>query len=170
MEGIDPHEPSIHAKLIEKMDEGYLQPFTLKTINIGLGNLDTYALSAQIRMWCEEFCETELQRNALWAIYGDTEAIRGETPLKLTAIDYVARYLSNSFRMKKTRATDLLGYCLSTEKKREEIPIEYIASRHGVSVYRTETEMIKIDKRLGSIKKSFLVNIRKDFRRRGLIG
>ena len=169
IQGVSPHEPSIHAKLIEKMDDGYLEEFHLRSINLDMSVLDTYAFAGQVRRWAEEGL-SPLERNVLHAKYGDEWAVSEEGhPVKLTAVRCVGQHISSIIRKKISKSIDLVGFCVATEKKRAEIPSEYIAASHGVSVDQVEHKIHKTCKTIGAIEKKIFSRIRPEFKRRGLI-
>jgi len=144
MEGIDPHEPSVHAKLIQMRDEGDIRPFPVGGINLkGLSQTEIHGLAAGIRERVERSVG-EQERNVIWAKYCDSMC--GES-MKREGMAWVAENVHHRMRRSKEFIADCIWHIVCTDKERESCSMYDIGKRHGtsaMSVHRATVQLRKI--------------------------
>lgn len=175
MEVLDPHEPSVHAKMIEKMDAGLIRPVNLAGVNVkGLSGEKVFGLAAGIRSRVERFV-TDEQRMVIWAYYCDSggEVVTRyksdddedeEQPWdrKSRAMWSIARDLSGVIRRDVAVIADCVWHVVCTEKQREECTLYAISHAHGRAVSPSTLcrDLKQIRRYMGRVEDSAHVRIK----------
>ena len=148
MEGIDPHEPSVHAKLIQMRDDGDIRPFPVGVINLkGLSQTEIHGLAAGIRERVEKSVSDE-QRDVIWAKYCDSVCVGS---MKCDGMTGLANHAYRRMRRSKELIADCIWHIVCTDKERETCSMYDIGKRHGVgsgTVHRTTVQLRKIMRKL----------------------
>lgn len=139
MEGVDPHGPSAHAKLIEQMDDGEVVPFSLAGINLkGMPELERFGLAANLRQKVEESITCE-QRSVIWAKYADLH--RGD---KQQGMIGIVDHVEMSIPRGRRAIADCVWHIVCTDRQREDCTMYAIGRRHGISAMTVCRDIRKI--------------------------
>ena len=165
MPTVNPHERSPHAVLMEKQQDGYIEPFHLSSINLkGMDSLQRYAEAGNIRRRVEELT-TERQRHVIWAKY----ICDINVPEKMLGMLYVVRTLAPRMKRSKGLIADILWHVVCTEIQREHCTTEAIGQIHHVSDRAVRYGRVTIEKILGGIEKEVFLKIKPVFSEGGYI-
>lgn len=166
MEGIDPHEPTAHAKLMEKVADGEIRPFPAVGINLkDLSQIERYGLAAGIRQRVEQSL-TEDQRNAIWARYCDSTC---RNSMKREGMAGIAERLHCELRRSKELVADCVWHIVCTDRQREDCSMYAIGKRHGVSAGTVHSTVVKIRKYIKEPEAQALRVIRSIFAKDGVL-
>lgn len=143
MQGIDPHEPSVHAKMILMADDGIIKPVIIGGINIkGLRQEHVFGTAAQIRKRVEESV-TDEQRATIWARYGDSKSIKSK---KYDGMELLATGHRLQLRRSDEMLQDCIWHIVCTDIEREACPMYLIAKKHGLSAGTVHSTIVNLRK------------------------
>ena len=142
MEGVPATERSVHAKLIDMMDEGLIEPFSISGVNMsGSTTLEKRGECASLRQYVEELLEGDELRSVL-AKFGNDDRTKTYDSVVALIEPLQRRFSSGRRRGQRGRAYlgDLLWHATCSPAGKEKCSVCAIADEYGKAHQRVSED------------------------------
>lgn len=165
MEGVPATERSVHAKLIDMMDDGLVEPFSISGVNMsGSTTLEKRGECASLRQHVEELLDGDELRSVLAKFGNDDRTKTYDSVVAL--IQPLQDHLSSGRRRaQRSRAYlgDLVWHATCSPAGREKCTVCNIASRYGFNHPMVSKDAVEAKRMVGKLVSLALRKIERKF-------
>lgn len=173
VEGVPAYEKSVHARIIDMIDDGWVEAFDLSGVNMsGHTTLEKRGEAAKIRQSIADIIgEDELPLHALHARYAMDNLLSKYQGMKALVPIMVEELNTGRFRAQRGShyVADVVTHVCGSPKKREECCIMAISRLHGINHDRVSRDAERVKRSISRLQNDAFRKIRKIFAVSGII-